>query len=556
MVDHAQDVLIEVLEDIINNGPILLIGYGAFLVADGYDKLKRDYKRLKGELLPRKIDASKIKVPVEGRRSVNISQDALDRLTKNQFYSDIKWFNDVVESNFNENELNNYYKNIRKAKICNTYLLERSSLKKRNIAGQYSSLKNKIQLVDPYSIFHELFHLASTNSTKFIGFRQEAVGQAINEGYTELMCKKYFPGYSDGAYYAQTEIANYLDKIVGREKMEELYLTSDLRGLINELKKYAPLKDIEKFIANTDYILYMERLSMSMMLMTISRLKKINILNQDRINILKANTEIEDFLMTCIENKAIIEYKEKGHCDDLDINLEDLYLILKLRNMDMDSSPNNCKLNKDLSDRCKHIITGVVCSSHSFLSVFYDIELALGYREMYDGYLVNGFQGVIDEMKKYLTEDEIHKLIENYELADNFNIDGNYKQSIEAKNKIKRLLLTYDLKKTSKLIGKFSYNFINVRTANIIKNYFYNIFPMTYDYQKDHYIGYYEEEEYVEALNEIYNEFADNRVIGPVLRRIKLLSSDELFNNKDEDAIKLCNQRRKKITKVKRLRKA
>ena len=79
---------------------------------------------------------------------------------------------------------------------------------------------------------------------------------------------------------------------------------------------------------------------------------------------------------------------------------------------------------------------------------------------------------------------------------------------------------------------------------------------MTYDYQKDHYIGYYEEEEYVEALNEIYNEFADNRVIGPVLRRIKLLSSDELFNNKDEDAIKLCNQRRKKITKVKRLRKA
>ena len=56
-------------------------------------------------------------------------------------------------------------------------------------------------------------------------------------------------GYSDLVYYAKV-----LELIIGAKKMSHLYLTSDLKGLVDSLSMYASKDEIMKFIAKTDFV--------------------------------------------------------------------------------------------------------------------------------------------------------------------------------------------------------------------------------------------------------------------------------------------------------------
>ncbi len=138
------------------------------------------------------------------------------------------------------------------------------------MGGGYTVKNNKI-LVDKnngsVSIYHELFHMASSiykDGIDYCGFRQASLkpgrvnlGTGINEGYTQKMTERYF-GYIKGVrgscYNLLSCFADNLERIIGQEKMESLYLNANLLGLINELKNYASEEEIAKFISSTDFL--------------------------------------------------------------------------------------------------------------------------------------------------------------------------------------------------------------------------------------------------------------------------------------------------------------
>lgn len=161
----------------------------------------------------------------------------------------------------------NFYNKIIKLKHCNLTFFynnienlkldKRLSWRKYNISSNYYSInKNIISLTEDDSASHELIHMSTSCYIKpdsFCGFSQDDLGNGINEGYTELICRRYFDSdrYS---YTAEVKIANNLEKIVGKEKMEQLFFNADLYNLIEELCKYDSRENILKFIMNIDFI--------------------------------------------------------------------------------------------------------------------------------------------------------------------------------------------------------------------------------------------------------------------------------------------------------------
>ena len=136
-------------------------------------------------------------------------------------------------------------------------------------SGKYDVLKNEIILNEDLSsdvtLYHELFHLASSyynGKTMYSGFNlknqfEYSLCRGLNEGYTVLLTSRYFKedNISSKTYQYLSVIAEQLEEIVDKEKMEKLYLTANLRGLIDELKNYSNEENIMKFFSNTDFII-------------------------------------------------------------------------------------------------------------------------------------------------------------------------------------------------------------------------------------------------------------------------------------------------------------
>ena len=56
---------------------------------------------------------------------------------------------------------------------------------------------------------------------------------------------------------------NKLEHIIGKEKMEQLYISSDLKGLINEINKYLDKKETMSFIkekSTVKRLLYLQKM--------------------------------------------------------------------------------------------------------------------------------------------------------------------------------------------------------------------------------------------------------------------------------------------------------
>lgn len=208
-------------------------------------------------------DISKVSVPPElTKKYENLD---INHIASKKFRSATLEFANLISEKFPSNILTNFYNNINEVKIKRDF-----GIMMLSVSGRHSTRDNEIEIAFLSSIYHELFHMASSyydEETKLVytGFRQHPcdsksdsikIGIGINEGYTELLAQRYF-GQEHKlpmAYGYEVSVVEKLEKIIGQENMESFYLTANLPGLINELKKYTREEDISKFISSVDLI--------------------------------------------------------------------------------------------------------------------------------------------------------------------------------------------------------------------------------------------------------------------------------------------------------------
>ena len=197
-----------------------------------------------------------------------------------EFSEEIAKFARIMTTNFSSENLVILYNNINDLKIEKIYMNEflehikniifKRGTKDLNVAG-YNVFLNRVRIEEEYvdiDMPHELFHMASSVYDKekkvlYTGFVQTIIkenrniGDGINEGYTERMVAKYYDEsiLSDSTSYKYLcNVARNLDEIVGKDKMENLYLKANLKGLVEELVKYNSYDNVMHFISATDYL--------------------------------------------------------------------------------------------------------------------------------------------------------------------------------------------------------------------------------------------------------------------------------------------------------------
>lgn len=147
-----------------------------------------------------------------------------------------------------------------------------SALTAKSAVGVYAPRLNRIFLYSfdrtykgSTAVYHELMHMASSYYDEelkniYAGFRQTNIGDSLNEGYTQLLTERYFNNEIKGAklssgYQLCRNITGLLEKIVGQEKMENLYFNANLKGLIKELAINDEVNNVIEFIQSFDYVL-------------------------------------------------------------------------------------------------------------------------------------------------------------------------------------------------------------------------------------------------------------------------------------------------------------
>lgn len=219
--------------------------------------LQKDYKF--NQSIPVRI------LPEQYLRYDDINFDNLISMKFGELFSR---FANVILSKFHYVNLTNFYNNLNEIRIDLYDLRTKNKYFHRGIFGYYDVKKNAIKLDEDYVsviIFHELFHMASSvylNGNYYSGFRQyssddyTSIGKGLNEGYTQLLTERYF-GHNDDfgkVYEYETFIAGKLEEIVGKFKMQELYLSANLYGLIKELNRYVSYEEIINFIRCLDFL--------------------------------------------------------------------------------------------------------------------------------------------------------------------------------------------------------------------------------------------------------------------------------------------------------------
>lgn len=206
----------------------------------------------------------KVYIPEEIEKThYKVNDIDMEKLYSLKFKEQLKYFIKGMVTNFKEEDLQNFFNNINSLNI-ETFKKKKKKFHNYYTIGTYDTDLNTVYITKEnvdISIYHELFHMASTklsdDGVTRTGFHYENkygnIGTGINEGYTSLLSKRYFEDTKYGYNY-ELVIAEKLEEIIGKEKMESLYLNANLYGLINELKKYEDEKEIMKFIYNIDFI--------------------------------------------------------------------------------------------------------------------------------------------------------------------------------------------------------------------------------------------------------------------------------------------------------------
>ena len=193
----------------------------------------------------------------------------IDRYVNSDFIDILNNFIKIMQENFSDDDLMNFYNNLSNVNIKVLSDKEKKSKLHGLEKGIYSMDKNEILVDNNFvniALFHELLHMAVTNcdeNTFYSGFEQYdypsgfELGCGLNEGYTEVIRQRYF--YTDDdmyckAYDYESRIASLLEQIVGKDKMEKLYLNTNLPGLIKELEKYSTKEETINFLTKLDFV--------------------------------------------------------------------------------------------------------------------------------------------------------------------------------------------------------------------------------------------------------------------------------------------------------------
>lgn len=210
-------------------------------------------------------DFSKVDIPIELKKKYTDIE--IEQIGSEKVKEAVLEFADVLKTKFPQDALINFYNNVNEVKIK-----RKNSIFMFGSSGLYYSKNNKIEYQEFTSIYHELFHMASSvydseSNIAHVGFRQAyydqdsnfkfCIGKGINEGYTQLLTLRYFGKKHKviNSYEFEVSIVEKLETIVGQEEMKRLYLNANLLDLIENLKQYASEEDIVNFISAVDFML-------------------------------------------------------------------------------------------------------------------------------------------------------------------------------------------------------------------------------------------------------------------------------------------------------------
>lgn len=178
-------------------------------------------------------------------------------IPENEFKEYISIFWSTLIRNISPEYLKLFNKNIIDLKFRKKF-----QLIKTTVPAYYKAYNNEIVFRSKNiaeDIYHELLHLTTRYVDKydnvFIGFSQlndeDTIGEGINEGYTELLTKRYFPK-TTRCYPYQYVVASNIENLIGKDKMIELYFNCNLKGLITELSKYLDVSEVFELINGLD----------------------------------------------------------------------------------------------------------------------------------------------------------------------------------------------------------------------------------------------------------------------------------------------------------------
>lgn len=189
-----------------------------------------------------------------------------------------------------------------------------------NDFAQYRNPGNEIFLTYKHkftSIYHELMHMASyyksDEGIHMGGFRQSKIftieiGRGLNEGYTELLTRRYFFDQdNDEAYNVLVDFAKSIENIIGKDKMEELYFNADLYNLKENIIKDTSEDEFMQFLEDSDWVYrYNKNLDKSELTVRIKRMgnfvfltylkKQKRLFEEGRISFLEYNFRIDKTL--------------------------------------------------------------------------------------------------------------------------------------------------------------------------------------------------------------------------------------------------------------------
>ncbi len=222
-----------------------------------------------GELTKRKVIDYKLnkKYPREEIVKVKLPPKVISdcyvdvsELERRRFGELLSHFTRVLERNFISLDLDYFYNNIKTLSIRKI----RDRIIAEQTRGEYFIDTNEILLYEDCqdTIYHELFHMASSwygGTVAYSGFSQDDVGLGLDEGYTEFLTRRYFgKGMTSSVTYEdQVNLVYFLEKVIGRAKMESLYMKANLKGLLREMRVYLTQEETVDLVSNIDKTRYL-----------------------------------------------------------------------------------------------------------------------------------------------------------------------------------------------------------------------------------------------------------------------------------------------------------
>ena len=231
------------------------------------------YNELRGNISLIKDNKLKFLETKDFIKTNKVYKENLNKKISNIYREKIMIFFSILEKKLPYCDFSNLNENIRNLKVkkrgnFDLYVILFDIVDLPAPSSYYNIRKNQIVLDEAFEkdIMHELLHMASFKKTDSYDYHGLSIydkkdhiliGNALTEGYTELLTKRYFNG-ENGSYYRETELASLLEIIVGKQTMERAYFNADLMKLLNELSKYNEIDNTIDFITNIDILMYFE----------------------------------------------------------------------------------------------------------------------------------------------------------------------------------------------------------------------------------------------------------------------------------------------------------